>query len=188
MICQLQSVLGIVLVECELVETNLLIEEVFLYPLGSVDLKPPAAVRQQVNPELSEVGTPGTTGQELVAKRGAEILAVGSRILKFGKLHKVAPVLVLIPRVAMRRSGDGEKDFLGAVNRVFAAAFAFVLLGVGLAALRDFGAASEAKSGILDRGHCALDGLDEAFRGDRGVNVREVIAAQLRARRSWRGH
>jgi hypothetical protein len=180
--------LGIVLVECELVETNLLIEEVFLDPLGSVDLKPPAAVRQLVNPELSEVGTPGTTGQELVAKRGAEILAVGSRILKFGKLHKAAPVLVLIPRAAMRRSGDGEKDFLGAIDGVFAAAFAFVLLGVGFASVGGFGPASEAKAGIVEAGELALDGFDHTFRGDRGVNVREVVAAQHRACRSWRGH
>jgi hypothetical protein len=80
------------------------------------------------------------------------------------------------------RSGNRDQDFLGAINRVFAAAFAFVLLGVGLAALRDFGAASEAKSGILKASELALDGFGDPFLGDRGVHVREVIAAQLRAR------
>jgi hypothetical protein len=45
----------------------------------------------------------------------------------------------------------------------------------------------EEKSGILKAGELALDGIGDPFRGDRGVNVREVIAAQLRARLRGRG-
>jgi hypothetical protein len=87
----------------------------------------------------------------------------------------------------MRRSGNGEKDFLGAIDGVFAAAFAFVLLGIGFASVGGFGAASEAKAGIVEAGELALDGFGHPFRGNRGVNVREVIAAQHRARLRGRG-
>jgi hypothetical protein len=89
------------------------------------------------------------------------------------------------PRAALRLSGDGDQDFLGAVNGSCAAAFALVLLGVGFAAL-GFGAAREAKAGIVEAGELALHGFGDAFGGDRGVNVREVISAQLRARLRWR--
>ena len=94
----------------------------------------------------------------------------------------IAPVMVAgVPRAALRLSGDGDQDFLGAVNGSCAAAFALVLPGVGFAAL-GFRAASEAKAGIVEAGELALDGVGDAFGGDRGVNVCEVISAQLRAR------
>jgi hypothetical protein len=80
----------------------------------------------------------------------------------------------------LRLSGDGDEDFLGAVNGSCPAAFALVLPGIGFAAL-GFGAASEAKAGIIEAGELARDGVGDAFGGDRGVNVREVISAQLRA-------
>src|SRR3984893_7790927 len=102
----------------------------------------------------------------------------------------IAPVMVAgVPRTALRLSGDGDQDFLGAVNGSCAAAFALVLLGVGFAAL-GFGAARETKAGIVEAGELALHGFGDAFGGDRGVNVREVISAQLRARLRWRdgGH
>jgi hypothetical protein len=72
-------------------------------------------------------------------------------------------------------SGDGDEDFLGAVNGSCPAAFALILLGIGFAAL-GFRAAGEAKAGIIEAGELALDGVGDAFGGDRGVNVREVIS------------
>ena len=64
-----------------------------------------------------------------------------------------------------------------------------MLLGVGLAAFC-VGAASKAEAGIVEAGELALDGVSDAFGGDRGMHEREVIAAQLRTRTRGRdgGH
>jgi hypothetical protein len=59
---------------------------------------------------------------------------------------------------------------------VFAAAFAFVLLGVGLAAIGCFGAASEAKSGILKAGELALDGIGDPFRSSPRAETMYVLS------------
>jgi hypothetical protein len=93
---------------------------------------------------------------------------------------------LLAARLGAQGGVGGEEDaFLerdrGAVNSSCPAAFALILLGIGFAAL-GFRAAGEAKAGIIEAGELALDGVGDAFGGDRGVNVREVISAQLRAR------
>ena len=78
--------------------------------------------------------------------------------------------------------GDGDQDFGGAVDGGLPAAFTDILLGVGLAAL-GFGAAGEAKTGIIEAGQFAFDRLADTLGSDRRVNGREVMAAQLGARR-----
>jgi hypothetical protein len=74
------------------------------------------------------------------------------------------------------RLSDGDENFSGAIDGRFTAAFAWVLLGVGFAAL-SLRAAVEAKAWVVERGEFALDRFADAIGGDRSMHVREVMLA-----------